>query len=147
MSASITTTTVTTRSISREAAARLIDLARAAAEEMGVPMAIAVTDSSGHLRAFQSIDDTPFLAHDVAIGKAWTASAFRLSTHTWSGIIQDPAVAQLAHIPRLVAVGGGFPIVQNGVVIGGIGLSGGNAEQDRRVAEKALTTLGFALPD
>lgn len=140
-------TTVTTTSISREAAARLVAVARGSAAEIGVAMAVAVTDASGHLRAFESMDGTPFLAHDVAIDKAWTAAAYRLPTHTWSSIIQDPAVAQLAHIPRLVAVGGGFPIIENGVVIGGIGLSGGDAEQDRQAAEQALSALGFDLPD
>ena len=142
-----TSTTVTNPSISREAAARLVAVARAAAAELGVAMAVAVTDASGHLRVFESMDGAPFLAHDVAIDKAWTAAAYRLSTHTWSTIIQDPAVAQLAHIPRLVAVGGGFPIIENGAVIGGLGLSGGHADQDRQAAEKALSSLGFDLPD
>lgn len=105
----MTGTTITNPSISREAAARFVAVARAAADEIGV--------------------------------------AYRLSTHTWSTVIQDPAVAQLAHIPRLVAVGGGFPIIENGAVIGGLGLSGGNADQDRRAAEKALSSLGFDLPD
>jgi uncharacterized protein GlcG (DUF336 family) len=142
----MTGTTITNPSISREAAARLVAVARAATDEIGVAMAVAVTDASGHLRVFESMDGAPFLAHDVAIDKAWTA-AYRLSTHTWSTVIQDPAVAQLAHIPRLVAVGGRFPIIENGAVIGGLGLSGGNADQDRRAAEKALSSLGFDLPD
>lgn len=142
-----TSNTVTSPSISRDAASRLVAVARTAAAEIGVAMAIAVTDASGHLRAFESMDGTPFLAHDVAIDKAWTAAAYRLSTHTWSSIVQNPATAQLAHVPRLVAVGGGFPITEDGVVIGGIGLSGGDAEQDRLAAEKALVALGFDLPD
>ena len=142
----MSTTTVTIETISREAAARLIELSRRGAEELGLPLAIAVTDASGHLRAFESMDGTPFLAHDIAINKAWTAVAYRLSTDTWSEIIRDPAVAQLAHVPRLVAVGGGFPIVEGGHVIGGLGLSGGTAEQDRTVAQQALTAIGFVLP-
>jgi uncharacterized protein GlcG (DUF336 family) len=142
----MSTNTVTIETISREAAARLIELSRGGAEELGLPLAIAVTDASGHLRAFESMDGTPFLAHDVAINKAWTAAAYRLSTDTWSEIIRDPAVAHLAHVPRLVAVGGGFPIIEGGHVIGGLGLSGGTAEQDRTVAQQALTAIGFS-PD
>jgi uncharacterized protein GlcG (DUF336 family) len=46
----------------------------------------------------------------------------------------------------LVAVGGGFPIIEGGHVIGGLGLSGGTAEQDRTVAQQALTAIGFS-PD
>lgn len=99
--------------------------------------------TSGHLRAFESMDGTAFMAHEVAINKAWTAAAYRMPTHVWSEVIRDPAVAQLAHIPRLVAVGGGFPIIEDGTVIGGLGLSGGTAEQDARAALAALGALGF----
>jgi uncharacterized protein GlcG (DUF336 family) len=138
------TTTVAPLSISRHAAARLITAAREAATEQGLPLAIAVTDASGHLRAFEAMDDAPFLAHTVAIDKAWTAAAYRLPTHVWAHLIQDPPLAQLAHLPRLIAVGGGFPIVSEGTTIGGLGLSGGAADQDAAVAETALTQLGFA---
>ena len=58
-------------------------------------------------------------------------------------MITNPGVAQLAHQPRLVAVGGGMPIVAGGALVGGIGISGGNAVQDRQAAEIALKALGF----
>lgn len=140
------TTTVTVHTISREAAARLIGAAREAAEAAGFSLAIAVTDASGHLRSFEAMDGAPFLAHDVAINKAWTAAAHRLATDVWADVIRDPAVAQLAHTPRLVAVGGGFPIVQDGQTIGGLGLSGVSADQDQAVAEAALAEVGFQPP-
>ncbi|HEY1639641.1 MAG TPA: heme-binding protein [Streptosporangiaceae bacterium] len=142
----VATSSVTTTSISRAAAAELIAVARSAAADIGVDLAIAVTDAAGHLRAFEAMDGTPFLAHEVAVNKAWTAAAYRLPTHVWSSVVQDPAVAQLAHIPRLVAVGGGYPVIENGVVIGGLGLSGGNADQDQQAAAAALTALGFDRP-
>lgn len=134
---------VAARSIGRDAAVALVEAAVARSSDEQVRMAVAVTDAAGHLKAFSSMDDTPFLAVEVAIDKAWTAASFRLPTHTWAEIIASPAVAQLAHRPRLVAVGGGFPIVEDGVVIGGLGLSGGTAEQDARAALAALTALGL----
>ena len=79
------------------------------------------------------------------VDKAWTVSAFGLGTHIWSEVITDPKVAQLAHRPRLVAVGGGCPIMDNGQVIGGIGISGGNALQDQEAAEQALRASGFEV--
>jgi uncharacterized protein GlcG (DUF336 family) len=142
----VTTAHLSTHSITRAAAVELIVQARAAAAEIGVDMAIAVTDSSGHLRAFEAMDGTPFLAHSVAIDKAWTAAAYRLPTHVWAAVVQQPDTAQLAHLPRLVAVGGGYPIAANGAVLGGLGLSGGNWEQDQQAAEAALRALGFDLP-
>lgn len=71
---------------------------RQSAADLALP-AIAVTDATGHLRAFEAMNDAPFLAHDVAIDKAWTAAAYRLPTHTWYDVIRDPVVAPLAHIP------------------------------------------------
>ncbi len=83
----------------------------------------------------------------VAIDKAWTAAAFGLSTHTWASILTNPLVSQLAHRPRLVAVGGGYPVIESGRVIGAIGVSGGTAEQDQQAAEAALSSLDFTLPE
>ena len=138
-------TTTTFRSISLTAAVALVEAAVAASADARVAMAVAVTDAGGHLKAFSSMDGTPFLATEVAVDKAWTAAAFRLPTHTWAELLADPAVAQLAHRPRLVAVGGGYPIVEDGQVIGGLGLSGGTAEQDAVAAGVALRALGPAV--
>jgi uncharacterized protein GlcG (DUF336 family) len=135
--------TVASSSIAREAAARLIDAARAACNDIGIQATIAVTDAGGHLKALDRSDSAPFLTVDVAIDKAWTAASFGLGTHVWRDIVKDPVVAQLAHRPRLVAVGGGCPIVLEGRVVGGIGISGGNALQDQQAAEMALKALGF----
>lgn len=137
---------LTTATITRTAAVELLEAARAASMKLGVAEAMAVTDPYGHLKAFQSMDGTPFLAHDLAINKAWTAVSFRQSTHAWVVTLADPATAHLAHTPRVVAVGGGYPILDSGNVIGGLGLSGGTVDQDQQAAESALTALGFELP-
>lgn len=137
---------LTTATITRAAAVELLEAARAASADLGVEMAIAVTDPQGHLKAFQSMDGTPFLAHDVAINKAWTAASFRQPTHAWVATRAAPGTAHLAHTPRVVAVGGGYPITEGGSVIGGLGLSGGTVEQDQQAAETALKELSFELP-
>lgn len=133
-------------SITAQAARALIAEAFLAAKEIGIEVTIAVTDNAGHLKAFERADKAAFLTIDVAIDKAWTAASFGIPTHTWTAIVQNEVVAQLAHRPRLVAVGGGCPVMENGVVIGGIGISGGNALQDQQVAEIALKALGFDVP-
>jgi len=136
-------TTYATASINRDAAQALIEAARVASRDIGIQVTIAVTDAGGHLSALARDDGAPFLTVNVAIDKAWTATSFGLPTHVWADVIGNAAVAQLAHQPRLVAVGGGLPIVSAGRVVGGIGISGGNAEQDRQAAEVALAQLGF----
>jgi uncharacterized protein GlcG (DUF336 family) len=138
-------TTFATASISRDAAQALIAAAEAAARDIGIKVTIAVTDAGGHLSALTRHDGAPFLSVNVAIDKAWTAASFGLPTHVWADVIADPGVAQLAHQPRLVAVGGGVPIVAGGQVVGGIGISGGNAVQDREAAEVALKATGFEV--
>ncbi len=132
-------------SITASAATALLAAASAAARDIGITVTIAVTDNAGHLKAFERADNAAFLTVDVAIDKAWTAASFGIPTHTWNAIISNDVVAQLAHRPRLVAVGGGCPIIDNGTVIGGIGISGGNALQDQQAAEIALAALGFTV--
>lgn len=137
--------TIAMPSITHEAAAALIDAARSAAREIGIEVTIAITDAAGHLKSFVRADKAPFLTVDVAIDKAWTAAAFGLPTQTWNAIVQNEQVAPLAYRPRLVAVGGGYPIILDGEVVGGIGISGGNAQQDHDACEIALKQSGFEL--
>ena len=104
-----------TASIDRAAARTLVDAARAVAARIGIEVAVAVTDSAGNLKAFERTDGAPFLTADVAIDKAWTAASYGYPTHVWNAYITgDPKVAQLAHRPRLVAVGGGYPVNEDG---------------------------------
>ena len=133
--------------ISCGAALELIAAARAAAGRIGVDMAIAVTDTGGHLRAFERADSAPFLVAEVAINKAWTAASFGRPTHVWNEIVQSPEVAPLNNHPRMTALGGGYPIVEHGQVIGGLGISGGSSAQDQQAAEEALRELGFEVAE
>jgi len=136
----------TTASITRDSALSLLVAARAAAKDIGIDVAIAVTDAGGHLTAFERADATPFLASEVAVNKAWTAASFGLSTQVWNHVVAQPGTAPLAHHPRVMAVGGGVPIVVDGRVVGAIGISGGNAQQDHDAAVVALKSLGFEAP-
>jgi uncharacterized protein GlcG (DUF336 family) len=133
-----------TASITRAAAAALIEAARVSAAEIGIEAAIAVTDDAGNLVAFERTDGAPFLTVEVAVNKAWTAASYNQATHIWNAYLtSDPAAAPLANIPRLMPVGGGNPVRENERLVGAIGVSGGNAVQDQQVAEAALKSLGF----
>ncbi|MFG2848114.1 heme-binding protein [Kitasatospora sp. NPDC048296] len=133
-------------SVTLEAANALIQAVKTAAAEIGFEVSVAVTDAGGHLKAFQRTDSTPFLAAEVAVDKAWTSASFGYPTHVWNDYLGDPKVAPLAQHPRLMAVGGGYPILLDGKLIGGLGISGGSYEQDQQAAEAALKALGFELP-
>ncbi|MGW0771923.1 GlcG/HbpS family heme-binding protein [Streptomyces sp. NPDC002676] len=133
-------------SITQTAAGALIAEVHAAAARIGFTAAVAVTDPGGHLKAFDRADDAPFLTTEVAVDKAWTAASFHTPTHAWNDYLANPRIAPLAGHPRLMAVGGGYPIIDNGQCVGGLGISGGSYEQDQQAAEEALTALGFEVP-
>lgn len=132
-------------SVSQAAAVALIAAVQAAAARIGFSAAIAITDPGGHLKAFERADDAPFLTAEIAFEKAWTAASFRIPTHAWNERLADPRVAPLGGHPRMMAVGGGCPIVENGRCVGGLGVSGGSDEQDREAAEEALAAVGFEV--
>ncbi len=120
-------------SIPREAAAALIAACLAAAKEIGMEVAVAVTDATGSLWAFERTDGAPFLTTDVAIDKAWTASSYGYPTHVWNQYVGDPKVAPLAYHPRLLAVGGGYQIMESDRLIGGVGISARGNETSARL--------------
>lgn len=137
------TKTVTTPSLSLEAAHELLALARRACADLGFAATVAITDAGGHLRAFERADTAPFLTAGVAMDKAWTAASFGMSTHQWNQYMSESSVAPLANHPRLMPVGGGVPILVDGQLAGGLGISGGTSAQDHEAAEDALRSLGL----
>ncbi|MFI0900979.1 heme-binding protein [Streptomyces sp. NPDC020983] len=146
MSTVIAEKTVHSSSVTQAAARALVEAVNAAAGRIGFTAAVAVTDQGGHLKAFDRADDAPFLTAEVALDKAWTAASFHRPTHAWNDFLTDRRIAPLSGHPRVMAVGGGYPIIVDGRCVGGLGVSGGSYEQDMRAAEEALTTLGFELP-
>jgi len=134
-------------SVTREAANALIEAALKAGRELGFDAAVAVTDATGNLRAFQRADGAPFFTADVAVSKAWTAASCGIATHVWNDYLADPKLAPLANIQKLMTVGGGLPLFDDGKLIGGIGVSGGSHDQDRQAAGIALGRLGFEITD
>ena len=143
----MTNKSIATASINCAAAVALIDAAIAAARGIGIPAAVAVVDATGNLCAFERTDDALFLTVDVAIDKAWSSASFGFPTHVWNDYVSnDPKVAPLSYRPRMVAVGGGYPIFEDGKLIGGIGISGGTYGQDQEACVAALMQVGFEYP-
>ena len=137
----------TTAVITAECTTKLIDAAVEAANAIGVPMCIAVTCPSGNLAGFLRMDGAALLSIDIAINKAYTAVSFGMSTDGWHEFIKNdpPLLHGIVHTPRLITFGGGYPIKEDGTMIGGIGISGGHYSQDMEVATNALAKLGFAV--
>ena len=131
-------------SITLEAAQQAVAAAAAKAEEIGVPMAIAVVDPDGTLKTFSRMDGAALLAVRIAQQKAWTAISFGLPTlGLWEFIKEDPPLLHsLPHQEDMILFGGGSPINVDGKMIGGIGVSGGHYTQDQECADAGLAALG-----
>lgn len=135
---------VAQRAISAEAASTAVRAAVAHAEALGIRVNVAVTDASGVLMAFLRMPGAFLHSVDIAIDKAYTAAGFGLSTAAWPGMLAaDEPLRAITHRPRLVAFGGGLPMREAGVLIGGIGVSGGSAAQDEECARAGLAALGL----
>lgn len=132
--------------IGTDAAAQAVASAVAHARSLGIAINVAVTDASGTLMAFLRMNGAFLHSIDIAIDKAYTAASFGFPTSQWPEILaQDEALRLgLPLRPRLVVFGGGLPITSGGARLGGIGVSGGSAEQDEACARAGLTALGLA---
>ena len=119
----------------------LIAGARAKAEEIGVPMCIAVTDESGNLIAFERMNGGKITSINLAIDKSFTAAGVRKSTHVLGEVSQpgNPAYGLSSTLTgRMVVVAGGVPVMSGSEVVGGIGVSSGSPAQDLEVAEAGV---------
>jgi uncharacterized protein GlcG (DUF336 family) len=107
-------------------------------------MSIAVTDESGNLKALLRMDGASLGSVQIAQDKAYSAVSLGLATHLWHDFIKNdaPLLHGLPHVSRLVIFGGGYPIKENGQVVGGIGISGGHYKQDMDCALAALRAIG-----
>jgi uncharacterized protein GlcG (DUF336 family) len=132
-------------SVSTALAHKIVAAAEAKAQELEVPMVIAVCDESGVLKAFSRMDGAALFSVQIAQDKAYTAVGFGMPSHGWHDFIKDdPPLADgaVGGIDRLVIFGGGYPISLGGQVVGGIGVSGGHYTQDQQVAEAGLDVVG-----
>jgi len=122
---------------------RLIEAGIRRAQEIGVPMVLAVVDESGNLVAFRRMDGALVVSITLAPHKASTAATVRLSTEELAKLAQpgSPLYGIDVNIPNLTLVGGGVPLVADGVTVGGVGVSGGSVEQDVDVAQAMVAAF------
>lgn len=119
----------------------IIDGARAKANEIGVPMCIAITDESGNLIAFERMNGGKITSINLAIDKSYAAVGVQKGTHLLGEVNQPgkPAHGIASALGgRMVVVGGGLPVFSGSDVVGGIGVSSGSPAQDLEVAQAGV---------
>ena len=132
--------------LSIDAIQTMLNAAVARAKELNVRLHITIMDHAGNLAGFISFPGTPRIAEVTANRKAFTAVQTGMPTHQWEAYLNSIPASELKiidSIPGYVAAIGGYPIIENGLVLGGIGVSGANQEIDGDVALAALRAIGL----
>jgi uncharacterized protein GlcG (DUF336 family) len=126
----------------------LLKAAEAEAERIGVKETICIADEGAHPIALHRMTGARLTGVDIAIAKAFTAAGHQRATHLFNEPPNGPALPgneafgiQHMHTGKFTVFVGGFPIVYKGQVIGAVGVSGGNGEQDKAVGAAALAAF------
>jgi len=132
-------------------AALMTEAAVTRAAELGAVVSAAVVDAGGHLVHFQRMDRAEIAGPTLAVDKAYTAVAHRAATADLTALAAPGGPLAGLHANgggRYVVFGGGLPCWSGdppaGVVVGGIGVSGGTTEQDVACAEAGLAIFRTA---
>src|SRR5579871_442473 len=118
-----------TRYITLEGAKKMMTAAEAEAKKNNWNVAIAIVDAAGNLLMFHKIDDTQTGSIAVAMGKARTAAAFKRPTKAMEEMISGGRSVFLA-LDGLTPIQGGLPVIIDGQLLGGVGVSGVQSSQD-----------------
>lgn len=131
-----------------EEARLMVEAAKRRSEEIGVLETICIVDDGGYPLALERMNGARVTGPQIAWNKAFTAAGHKRSTHLFNTAPNGPALPgneafgiQWSFEGKFAVFVGGFPIVVDGEVIGGVGLSGGNGEQDTQAGLAALQAL------
>jgi uncharacterized protein GlcG (DUF336 family) len=131
------------RQLTYAGAAVAVEAAVAKSREIAAPECIAVVDAGGNLLAFARVEGAAVLARDPCIAKAATSASIGAPT---GGIpFEFGANLALASQGGIANLGGGFPIILDGQVLGAIGVGSGTTEQDVIVAQAGRDAVVAAL--
>lgn len=126
----------------------MIEAAKKKAEEINVFETICVTDNSGVPIIIERMDGARVTGPQISWNKAFTASTHKRSTHLFNKPPNGPALPgneafgiQFSFEGKFAIFVGGFPVCINEEIVGGIGMSGGNGDEDTKVGLAALQAL------
>ena len=132
-------------SITGEAALKIVTQVYERANAMGKAVYIAVTDGTGGLVGLLGHEKCPVMCRKVAQDKAYTAFATRMKTAQWKAYVyscsEDDKQVMISQ-PGFIAASGGAPIVVDGIIAGGIGVSGAGQKDDEDLADYGAALIG-----
>lgn len=123
-----------------EDAKRMADAAEAKAKQENWNVVIAILDDGGHLILLRRMDGVQLGSIDLAQTKAKTAVYYKRASKVFEEQVTNGNIRPLS-MPNVFASEGGVPIIEDGVVIGAIGVSGVTSVQDGIIAAAGLAVL------
>jgi uncharacterized protein GlcG (DUF336 family) len=138
-------------SLTLDAADAIVDAALKHAQSAGKAVSVAVVDAGGFVVSVRRADGARPLTPDIARAKAYTAAVMQRPgkmLKKWQET-QPVFFSQLSQLPGaalpIMATEGSVTIKKDGEIIGGLGIAGGTAEEDQRIADEVLESLGYEL--
>jgi uncharacterized protein GlcG (DUF336 family) len=131
----------TKRSLTLEAAKQVAAAAEAEARKNNWNVVIAVLDDGANLVYLQRMDETQIGSVDVAIEKGRTAVKFKRPSKALEDAVAGGRQA-LLRLPGATPVEGGVPLLFDGKLVGAIGVSGVQSNQDGQIARAGAEALG-----
>ncbi len=140
-----------TRRLTNAGAKEMMAAAIAKSEEIGIAATVAIVDAGGHMILLERMDGGRFHTVHSSTTKAVTSASNKRPTTTRGAQGQDLdtlhaiGLSLAAGANRWTAMEGGFPIFFEGECLGGIGVSGGDWEQDQDIAKAAVDAVGASI--
>jgi uncharacterized protein GlcG (DUF336 family)/catechol 2,3-dioxygenase-like lactoylglutathione lyase family enzyme len=122
-------------------ARKISDRIEAESAKAGVPVAISIIDTHGNIVLKHRMNGAPVFAADLSERKAYTSALVGLRTADLLPLVQPgQSLFSLMAVSggRYCAMGGGAPLTVEGLLVAGVGVSGGTVEQDVDILESAL---------
>lgn len=128
--------------VSLQQAKQIMQAAEACAALRQWPVAIAIVDTGGHLVLLQKMDHTQIGSIAIAQQKAETAVRFKRPSKVFEDALADGGIRlRVLAMPGVLPLEGGVPLVRSGKIVGAIGVSGVQSQQDAEVAEAGAAAL------
>lgn len=138
-------------SLTLDAADAIADAVIGRAQALGKAVSVAVVDAGGFPVSIRRSDGARPLTPDIARAKAYTAAVMQRPGRMLKKWQESQPVffSQLSQLPGaampIMAADGSVTVKKNGVIIGGLGVAGGTADEDQRIADETLDSLGYEL--
>lgn len=123
------------RVLSLETAKKIIEEVEKESKNRGKKAVICVCNEQGNPIAVHVMDGAFLISFDVAVKKAYTAVALKMPTLKLNDLVKSGQTFYgLQNLDKVMTIGGGVPLYRNGILVGGLGVSGGTGEEDDSLA-------------